>query len=213
MEEIQRIKAENPEIPHLETFSAAAKNWARYFPNSPAASSVSGSSNNLKNSPSRKNGIDEATETTLRIYGCDLIQESGILLKLPQAVMATGQVIFHHFYCKKSFARFDVKLRIFIGISIQVGFNKGTTPVVALLSIDGIFNVWISLDYILEQLHGIHFAGGIVIHYLIDDMSKVYSRHSCVLSFRVGIHFHTIVFDVFTTTFRTLHQILVLISL
>ncbi|XP_011093757.2 cyclin-L1-1 [Sesamum indicum] len=63
----------------------------------------------LKNSPSRKDGIDEATETTLRIYGCDLIQESGILLKLPQAVMATGQVLFHRFYCKKSFARFNVK--------------------------------------------------------------------------------------------------------
>ena len=35
----------------------------------------------LKNSPSRKDGIDEATETTLQIYGCDLTQESGILLK------------------------------------------------------------------------------------------------------------------------------------
>ncbi|KAE8684905.1 Cyclin-L1-1 [Hibiscus syriacus] len=64
----------------------------------------------LKNSPSTKDGIDEATEITLRIYGCDLIQESGILLKLPQAVMATGQVLFHRFYCKKSFARFDVKI-------------------------------------------------------------------------------------------------------
>ncbi|KAI3470544.1 hypothetical protein Pfo_027207 [Paulownia fortunei] len=63
----------------------------------------------LKNSPSSKDGIDEATETTLRIYGCDLIQESGILLKLPQAVVATGQVLFHRFYCKKSFARFNVK--------------------------------------------------------------------------------------------------------
>ncbi|CAB4286958.1 unnamed protein product [Prunus armeniaca] len=63
----------------------------------------------LHNSPSRKDGIDEATETMLRIYGCELIQESGILLKLPQAVMATGQVLFHRFYCKKSFAGFDVK--------------------------------------------------------------------------------------------------------
>lgn len=36
----------------------------------------------LKDSPSRKDGIDEAIETTLRIYGCDLVQESGILLKL-----------------------------------------------------------------------------------------------------------------------------------
>lgn len=28
----------------------------------------------------------------------------------PQAVMATGQVLFHRFYCKKSFARFGVKV-------------------------------------------------------------------------------------------------------
>lgn len=41
----------------------------------------------LKNSPSRKDGIDEATEITLRIYGCDLIQESGILLRLYPALI------------------------------------------------------------------------------------------------------------------------------
>ncbi|CAN6469247.1 unnamed protein product [Victoria cruziana] len=63
----------------------------------------------LHNSPSRKDDIDEQTEMTLRLYGCELIQESGILLRLPQAVMATGQVLFHRFYCKKSFARFNVK--------------------------------------------------------------------------------------------------------
>ncbi|EEF50724.1 Protein CRABS CLAW, putative [Ricinus communis] len=44
-EEIQRIKAANPEIPHREAFSTAAKNWARYIPNS-TAGSVSGSSCN-----------------------------------------------------------------------------------------------------------------------------------------------------------------------
>ncbi|KAG8379003.1 hypothetical protein BUALT_Bualt07G0043100 [Buddleja alternifolia] len=63
----------------------------------------------LENSPSRRDGVDEATETTLRIYGCDLIQESGILLQLPQPVMATAQVLFHRFYCKTSFAEFNVK--------------------------------------------------------------------------------------------------------
>nr|XP_024396544.1 cyclin-L1-1-like isoform X3 [Physcomitrium patens]PNR39960.1 hypothetical protein PHYPA_020240 [Physcomitrium patens] len=63
----------------------------------------------LSNSPSRNDGIDEMTESTLRRFGCDLVQESGILLKLPQAVMATGQVLFHRFYCKKSFALFNVK--------------------------------------------------------------------------------------------------------
>ncbi|GAA0148675.1 hypothetical protein Leryth_011436 [Lithospermum erythrorhizon] len=63
----------------------------------------------LDNSPSRKDGIDKDTENTLRIYGCELIQESGILLRLPQAAMATGQVLLHRFYCKKSLARFNVK--------------------------------------------------------------------------------------------------------
>ncbi|CAH9103740.1 unnamed protein product [Cuscuta europaea] len=43
-EEIQRIKAANPEIPHREAFSAAAKNWARYIPN---PSSRSTSENNI----------------------------------------------------------------------------------------------------------------------------------------------------------------------
>ncbi|KAI5678865.1 hypothetical protein M9H77_09815 [Catharanthus roseus] len=37
-EEIQRIKAANPEIPHREAFSAAAKNWARFIPNTPGGS-------------------------------------------------------------------------------------------------------------------------------------------------------------------------------
>ncbi|XWS69614.1 hypothetical protein CRYUN_Cryun04dG0193700 [Craigia yunnanensis] len=45
-EELQGIKTANPEISHREAFSAAAKNWARYIPNSLAASPVSGSSSN-----------------------------------------------------------------------------------------------------------------------------------------------------------------------
>ncbi|PSS28955.1 Protein DROOPING LEAF like [Actinidia chinensis var. chinensis] len=45
-EEIQRIKTANPEIPHREAFSAAAKNWARYIPNM-SAGSMSQSSNNV----------------------------------------------------------------------------------------------------------------------------------------------------------------------
>lgn len=50
----------------------------------------------LKSSPSRKDGIDEETETTLRIYGCDLIQESGILLKLyplPSSPLCAGSYL------------------------------------------------------------------------------------------------------------------------
>ncbi len=66
----------------------------------------------LENSPSRDHGIDKETETTLRIYGCELIQEGGVLLKFPQAVMATGQVLFHRFYCKHSMRNYNVKVRM-----------------------------------------------------------------------------------------------------
>lgn len=38
----------------------------------------------------------------------------------PQAVMATGQVLFHRFYCKKSFARFNVKVVLGAIISFSV---------------------------------------------------------------------------------------------
>ena len=38
----------------------------------------------LSPSPSVQDGLDVDTETDLRILGCELIQTSGILLKLPQ---------------------------------------------------------------------------------------------------------------------------------
>ncbi|KAL6311267.1 hypothetical protein AAG906_016236 [Vitis piasezkii] len=53
----------------------------------------------LKNSPSRKDGISEATETTFRICGCDLIQKAAFTETLC-SIMATGQVLFHR-HCKK----------------------------------------------------------------------------------------------------------------
>lgn len=36
----------------------------------------------IADSPSRKDGVDESTENLLRRFGCELIQESGILLKM-----------------------------------------------------------------------------------------------------------------------------------
>ena len=65
----------------------------------------------LANSPSRKAGVSEDLETQLRLYGCELVQEAGCLLKLPQAVMATGQVLLHRFYGKRSMTEHDVKVQ------------------------------------------------------------------------------------------------------
>jgi hypothetical protein len=34
------------------------------------------------NTPSSRDGVDRATEDKLRIYGCELIQKAGVLLRL-----------------------------------------------------------------------------------------------------------------------------------
>ena len=64
----------------------------------------------LEDSPSRRDGVSEEAEGQLRLYGCEIIQEGGCLLKLPQVVMATGQVLFHRFFCKQSMVKFNVKV-------------------------------------------------------------------------------------------------------
>ena len=62
--------------------------------------------------PSRRDGISEEVETELRNFGTTLIQEGGCLLDLPEVVPATGQVLFHRFFCKESMAKFDVEVRL-----------------------------------------------------------------------------------------------------
>jgi transcription initiation factor TFIIIB Brf1 subunit/transcription initiation factor TFIIB len=57
----------------------------------------------LSPTPSQNDGLDQETEMDLRILGCELIQTAGMLLKLPQVAMATGQVLFQRFYYSKSF--------------------------------------------------------------------------------------------------------------
>ena len=51
-------------------------------------------------SPSRKDGVSFEVEQQQCIAGCELIEEAGILLRLPQVVMVTGQNILHRFYCR-----------------------------------------------------------------------------------------------------------------
>ncbi|XP_048581687.1 cyclin-L2 [Nematostella vectensis] len=64
----------------------------------------------LTETPSVKDGLDKNVEEDLRIIGCEFIQTSGLLLKLPQVAMATGQVLFQRFYYTKSFVKHDVEV-------------------------------------------------------------------------------------------------------
>uniref|UniRef100_A0A8D2JF91 Cyclin L1 n=1 Tax=Varanus komodoensis TaxID=61221 RepID=A0A8D2JF91_VARKO len=64
----------------------------------------------LSPTPSMQDGLDLESETDLRILGCELIQVAGILLRLPQVAMATGQVLFHRFFYSKSFVKHSFEI-------------------------------------------------------------------------------------------------------
>jgi hypothetical protein len=49
-------------------------------------------------SPSHVQGVTDEMEHMHRVFGCELIQEACILMRLPQVVAATGQSILHRFY-------------------------------------------------------------------------------------------------------------------
>ena len=69
----------------------------------------------LENSPSRNDGVDAETETTLRQYGAEMIQKASILLACDQAVAVTGQVLLQRFYCKKSLKEFNIRVSVLTG--------------------------------------------------------------------------------------------------
>ena len=54
---------------------------------------------------------DEDTDEVIgqRVFGCEMIQQMGILLKLPQVATSTAQVMFHRFYAKRSLYKFDAR--------------------------------------------------------------------------------------------------------
>ena len=60
--------------------------------------------------PSLSDGISSATEHCYRIWGCELVQDMGIMLRLRQVVMATAQTLLQRFYYRKSLAAYDAHI-------------------------------------------------------------------------------------------------------
>ncbi|KAM0787176.1 hypothetical protein ACM66B_006424 [Microbotryomycetes sp. NB124-2] len=59
--------------------------------------------------PSRLDGVEPQLERDLRSLGALLIQQAGIMLRVPQVVMATAQVLFQRFWFVTSLKHFGVR--------------------------------------------------------------------------------------------------------
>ncbi|KAE8542624.1 hypothetical protein D1P53_001405 [Cryptococcus gattii VGV] len=62
----------------------------------------------IVSTPSAADGVPSDVENDLRIAGCMLIQEAGVMLKLPQSTMGTAQVLLHRFYYVSSMCSFGI---------------------------------------------------------------------------------------------------------
>ncbi|KAJ1799926.1 hypothetical protein LPJ59_001481 [Coemansia sp. RSA 2399] len=60
-------------------------------------------------SPSETQGLPKDLETDMRAYGCHLIEAAGIVLRVPQVVMASAQILFQRFYYLASFQDFSLR--------------------------------------------------------------------------------------------------------
>ncbi|KAJ1733807.1 hypothetical protein LPJ72_002676 [Coemansia sp. Benny D160-2] len=60
-------------------------------------------------SPSETLGLPAELEAEMRAYGCHLIEAAGIVLRVPQVVMACAQILFQRFYYVASFQDFSLR--------------------------------------------------------------------------------------------------------
>ncbi len=62
----------------------------------------------LNSSPSVRGGVSSDVEVSNRIFACEVISQSGILLRLPQAAISTAQILLHRFYYRVSMRKHPV---------------------------------------------------------------------------------------------------------
>lgn len=102
--------------------------------------------------PSRKDGIPSDLEDEIRVYGCQLIQQAGILLNLPQKSIACAQVLFQRFWFVSSLWNFSI-LNIAMG-SLFLSSKVEESP----KRIRDLINVF---DYLIKRdLHQARYSPG-----------------------------------------------------
>ncbi|VDP81678.1 unnamed protein product [Schistosoma mattheei] len=82
--------------------------------------------------PSQLDKMEYETEIDLRILGCELIQDSGVLLRLPQVAMATAQVLYQRFFYSKSFVRHFYEVGV-LSSNLLPALRYGITPTPVIL--------------------------------------------------------------------------------
>lgn len=171
----------------------------------------------LENTPSQKKNIDKKTETQLRVYGCQLIQQAGKILNLKISAVVTSQILFHRFYFKKSFTDFDAKSIAAASLYLACKLEEAPCRIYKLISV-------FYFLYKYEDIKCRHYYFDIkkaqLCHFRIDTESKTY-RDMKVNIFtyellilkeigfiinRINQHPHVFIFPYIQSLFNNMHQ-------
>lgn len=82
----------------------------------------------LAHSPSRAGGLAAHVEERFRLLGCQLIQQAGLLLRVPQSAVSASQTLLHQYYCRESLlgsAVLDVAMAaLFVGCKVGECYRR-----------------------------------------------------------------------------------------
>ncbi|TPX63989.1 hypothetical protein SpCBS45565_g06186 [Spizellomyces sp. 'palustris'] len=162
----------------------------------------------LEQSPSRQDGISQELETELRVFGCELIQSAGILLRLPQGATATAQVLFQRFYYMASLklvAVRDIAMgAVFLASKVEetprkvkdivnvfswlIDVNRGITPrVESYAGLDGHLTIVLFVQQFNELKDGI-IAGELHILCKLGFNVQVQQPHGFMMNYLQGMN-------------------------
>ncbi|KAJ2310919.1 hypothetical protein H4R23_002436, partial [Coemansia sp. Cherry 401B] len=86
-------------------------------------------------SPSQRQGMPSEVEADLRAYGCHLIQAAGTVLRLPQPVMATAQVLLHRFYYLASLYAFPLRGIVLGALFLACKAEESPQPIRSIINV------------------------------------------------------------------------------
>ncbi|KAJ1990907.1 hypothetical protein GGI25_003368 [Coemansia spiralis] len=94
-------------------------------------------------SPSQTRGMPAELEADMRAYGCHLIQSAGIILRVPQVVMASAQILFQRFYYLVAFQDFPLRSTVLGALFLACKVEEHPQSV---LDIINVFDILVKRD-------------------------------------------------------------------
>jgi len=99
----------------------------------------------LLDTPTTRAGVSAEVEKNNRIFACEMINQAGVMLRLPQVTISTSQIILHRFYYRKSMKEYPVMRVAMTSLLLATKVEETARKIKDILNV---------FDRLLKKLHG-----------------------------------------------------------